>query len=119
MLAERRRLDAEDSGHALRQPPVPAAEQLHDARHEQRAHDRHVDEDRRREAEAELLEADNGTGDGDNDNGQFTPPQYTNAMDTIMKDALAHIVKEGADPAEAVAAAAQQCEEELARVLGG
>ena len=32
------------------------------------------------------------------DNGQFTPPQYTTAMDTIMKDALAHIVKEGARP---------------------
>ena len=53
------------------------------------------------------------------DNGQFTPPQYTNAMDTIMQDALAHIVKEGAVPADAVATAAQQCEEELARVLGG
>jgi hypothetical protein len=40
-------------------------------------------------------------------------------MDTIMIDALARIVKEGAPAADEVAAAAQQCEEELARVLGG
>jgi hypothetical protein len=53
------------------------------------------------------------------DNGQFLPPQYTNAMDTIMKDALARIVKEGASAADEVAAAAKQCEDELARVLGG
>jgi multiple sugar transport system substrate-binding protein len=53
------------------------------------------------------------------DNGQINPPQYTTAMDTIMKDALARIVKEGADPTAEVAAAAQQCQDELARVLGG
>ncbi len=52
-------------------------------------------------------------------NGQILPPQYTNAMDTMMKDALARIVKEGASPADEVAAAAQKCEEELQRVLGG
>ena len=40
-------------------------------------------------------------------------------MDTIIKDALARIVKEGAPAADEVATAAQQCEEELARVLGG
>ncbi len=32
---------------------------------------------------------------------------------------LARIVKEGAAPADEVAAAAQQCDEELVRVLGG
>ena len=53
------------------------------------------------------------------DNGQFLPPQYTNAMDTIMIDALARIVKEGAPAGDEVAAAAKQCEDELARVLGG
>jgi multiple sugar transport system substrate-binding protein len=53
------------------------------------------------------------------DHGQINPPQYTTAMDTIMKDALARIVKEGADPAAEVEAAAQKCQEELDRVLGG
>ena len=53
------------------------------------------------------------------DNGQFNPPQYTVAMDTIMKDALARIVKEGADPAAEVKAAAEKCQEELDRALAG
>src|SRR5262249_16856274 len=39
----------------LRHPPVPVAEQLHQRRHEQRADDRRVEDDPRREADRELL----------------------------------------------------------------
>src|SRR6187551_4014479 len=61
--AKRRRLHAEDRCHVRRQPPVPAPEQLHRARHQECAHNRDVDEDGRRESETELLEADDGAGD--------------------------------------------------------
>src|SRR5215207_455949 len=41
---ERRRLHAEDTGNVVRQPPVPAPEELHHARDEQCAHDRDVED---------------------------------------------------------------------------
>jgi hypothetical protein len=40
------------------QVPVPAPEQLHRGRHEQRADDRRVEEDRRGQTESELLQPD-------------------------------------------------------------
>ena len=48
---------------ALGQVPVPAPEQLHRRGHEDRAHDRRVEQDRHREPEAELLQADEAARD--------------------------------------------------------
>lgn len=52
------------------------------------------------------------------DYGRVLPPQWTAAMGTYLTTALSNIVQEGADPAEQVKAAADQCREELTRVLG-
>src|SRR5215210_3587334 len=53
---ERGRLDPDDPGDVRRQPPVPAAEELHRAGDEERADDRDVDQDRRCQPEPELLQ---------------------------------------------------------------
>ena len=53
------------------------------------------------------------------DHGRILPPQWTQAMGTTLTDALREIVRNGAPAAEQVAAAAQRCQEELQRVLGG
>src|SRR5918995_3782350 len=55
---ERRGLHAEDTGNVVGQPPVPAPEELHHARNEERPDDRHVEDDRHRQPEPELLEPD-------------------------------------------------------------
>src|SRR4051794_19081971 len=80
-VAERGRLDAKDTRHVRRQPPVPPAEELHRARNEERTYDRDVDEDRRGQAEAELLQADDRAGDEarerrehDEPRGRHDPP---------------------------------------------
>src|SRR5436190_8272092 len=61
-LLERRLGNPNDPRQRARQPPVVAAEERHQRGHEQRAHDRGVDEDRYREADPELLQADDSTG---------------------------------------------------------
>ena len=53
-----------------------------------------------------------------NQYGRSNPPEWNEAMFTILTDAVADIVNEDAPAAETVAAAAQRCQEELARVLG-
>ena len=53
-----------------------------------------------------------------NDNGRILPPQWTAAMGTALTDALSNIVKNGADPAQEVKAAADKCRAELKSVLG-
>src|SRR5262249_33685545 len=57
-LGERRRPYPHDPREARRQPPVPAAEDRHQARHEHAADDRRVEKNRDREAETELLQPD-------------------------------------------------------------
>ena len=49
-------------------------EQLHRARHEQRADDRHVEEDRHREPEPELLQADDRAGHEAHEGGEHDQP---------------------------------------------
>ncbi len=53
-----------------------------------------------------------------NEDGRILPPQWTAAMGTALTDALANIVKNGADPAQEVKAAADKCRAELKSVLG-
>jgi len=53
-----------------------------------------------------------------NDDGRILPPQWTAAMGTALTDALSNIVKNGADPAQEVKAAADKCRAELKSVLG-
>lgn len=46
-----------------RDPPVGAAQQVHDGGHEQHPHHRRIDEDRRRHSDTDHLQHDVGTGD--------------------------------------------------------
>jgi multiple sugar transport system substrate-binding protein len=52
-----------------------------------------------------------------NEYGRNEGPLWTTAMDTILIDALAAIVSQGADAQEAVTTAAEQCQAELDRNL--
>jgi multiple sugar transport system substrate-binding protein len=49
--------------------------------------------------------------------GKVNSPLWTSAMDTAVKNALANVVKNGADPKAEVAAAAKKCQEELDKLL--
>jgi multiple sugar transport system substrate-binding protein len=51
------------------------------------------------------------------DHGKIMPPQWTGAMWTILNTHLTNIVKNGADAAAEVAAAAQECQAELDKTL--
>ena len=53
-----------------------------------------------------------------NQYGKILVPQWTDAMDRALTDALSNIVKNGAPAADEVARAAQVCQEDLRRVLG-
>jgi multiple sugar transport system substrate-binding protein len=54
-----------------------------------------------------------------NEYGRSEGPLWTGAMDTIVIDALANIVNQGADVQETVTTAAEQCQAELDRNLAG
>ena len=51
------------------------------------------------------------------ENGKILPPQWTQAMTTILNDSIANIVKNGADATAEVASAAQKCQAELDKSL--
>ena len=53
-----------------------------------------------------------------NQHGRIMPPQWTESMNTTLTTALSNIVKNGADPAAEVAAAAQRCQDELNQLVG-
>ncbi|MEA2529609.1 MAG: multiple sugar transport system substrate-binding protein [Thermomicrobiales bacterium] len=52
-----------------------------------------------------------------NEYGKVMPPQWTAAMDTILITHISNIVKNGADAAAEVTAAAQECQAELDKSL--
>src|SRR5204862_302148 len=54
---------AADPRQRRRKPPVPAAEDRHQRRHEERPHDRRIDQNGDRQTETELLQADDRAGD--------------------------------------------------------
>jgi multiple sugar transport system substrate-binding protein len=54
-----------------------------------------------------------------NQYGKIMPPQWTAAMGTMLNDAIANIVKNGADATTEVAAVAQKCQDELNKVVAG
>ena len=49
--------------------------------------------------------------------GQFNPPEWNSAMNTILADAVTGILKQGQPAASAVHQAAKNCERELSRLL--
>lgn len=49
--------------------------------------------------------------------GKILAPQWTAAMTTILNDAITSIIKGSADPAQAIATAAQKCQDELNKSL--
>lgn len=53
-----------------------------------------------------------------NQYGKIMPPQWTAAMTTMLNDAIANIVKNGADATSEVASVAQKCQDELNKVVG-
>ena len=53
-----------------------------------------------------------------NDHGRILPPQWTQAMTTILTDALSNIVKNGSPADQEVKAAAEKCRAELTAATG-